>query len=316
MKTSFIAFGVALILMGLGAFGVIQTDELKHHKKILEEKDVEITALNQLIDDEMERSTELENRNQVLEDSIVELNIIIYDLKLQLEKKNKRISYLEGKIKRRNIAIQDLKDQITGLYRKQSLDKGTIEKLEQDIILLKKEREVAQQQQHEVIAEKKATQAEIRDYQDNVNEMQVLTDISENTTVSFTNITGRKFKNGRKIKKMRKNMNGWQYTDISFKLSHPNHLALLDKQFLLKVYDLDNEMVLTYLEENPQFPNRNLKGIPFKFDGNTIELTYCNMQKKKSENYEIRVFLIHGTEEIALDKGIFPFIKNGKFISM
>ncbi len=316
MKTSIIAFGVALMMMGLGAFGMIQMDELKQHKKILQQKDVEIQELNQLVDDEMEKTAELETTNQILEDSIVELNSMIYTLQQELIKKEERIHYLEGKIKRRNIAIQDLKDQITRLYRKQHLDRDAISKLENEIARLKQERTIAQSHQQDMVVQKQATVAEIKDYQENVNEMQLLTSISERTRVSFTKIMGKKYKNGRQIKKMRKNMNGWQFTDLAFKLHHPDHRILLNQRYLLKIYDLDNEMVLTYLEQNPQFPNTNLNGIGFGFNGNQVELTYCNMQTKQSENYEVRIFLLHNGEEIPLENGVLPIIKNGKFIQL
>ncbi len=113
---------------------------------------------------------------------------------------------------------------------------------------------------------------------------------------------------------MKKNTNGWQYTDLSFKLSNPDHRLLLNRKFLLKIYDMDNEIVLTYLEENPKYPSTNLKGVPFEFDGNIIDLTYCNIQKKKSENYEIRIYLLHEGEEIELEKGILPLVDDGKFL--
>ncbi len=316
MKTSIIAFGIALMMLGMGAFGIIKMDEVKQQKKVLERKEFEIKELNLLIDEEIVRSDILESDNQILQDSIVELNSIIFTLREELRAKDEKIAYLKGKIKRRDVSIQDLKDEITLLYRKQHLDKNAIAEKEKEIQRLKNEKVAAQASYKNTMASKQATSNELNDYENNVNEMQLLTELVENTKVSFINVAGKKYKNGRKISKMRKNMNGWQYTDFSFKMSNKNHRALLNKKFILKIYDLDNEMVLTYLEENPLFPNNNLRGIPFSFDGNTIELTYCNMQKKKSENYELRIYLVHDGEEIALEKGILPIITNGDFIEI
>ncbi len=315
VKKKIIVIGIAVLITGLGIFSLFQTNKLSLHQESIKNKNSQIRELNTFLDEEIEKTSQLEERNKVLEDSITTLHLKIAQLENQLIERDKEIKYLKGKLKRRNVAYQDLKDKIALMYRKEHLDKRAIAKLEKEKESLKKEMGFIQGDYNDHVAAKGATEEEIKDYRKNIVDMQLLTNLIENTQIKFEKIEGRKYKNGRKIKRMKRNTNSWQFTDVKFSLSHPNHRALLDKQFLFKLYDTENELVLTYLEENPAFPGRNLKGVPFKFDGNSIELSYINMQKKKSENYEIRIYLLHEGEEIALEKGVFSFIRDGKFIS-
>lgn len=316
MKTSLIAFGVALLLLSVGALSIFQGNIIQQHKKILAAKNLEIAELNLTLDEEEVKIDQLTLLNHTYEDSILVLNEKIAVLELALDEKNKTIKYLEGKLKRREISYQDLKDKIAKLYRKEQLDKKAIARLEKEKEALRKEMSLIQVNTNEIFAAKSATEAEIKDYKENISSMALLTDIAENTNVFFNEISGRKFKTGRKISKMRKNMNGWQYTDFKFTLSHPNHQTLLDKQFVLKIFDKENNIPLAYLEQNPMFHSSTQKGIPFQFDGNTIELTYCNMQKKLSENFEVRIYLLLNGEEIALENGVLPIVNNGAFIKV
>ena len=313
MKSSSITIVMALLILGIGVISVTQGNRIYEHKQVLAAKDVEIAELNLSLDEEFEKVSQLNEMNEVYKDSIIILNRMIYNLEQQLEKKDKVIAGLKEKLKKQKIEYFDLKDKIAILYRQSKLDKTTLKKLEKEKAKLKKDMEAAEKQKQEQFAAKAISQKTIEGYQKHVNSMSTVTDIVANTRVSFKEVTGRKFKSGRKITRMRKNMSGWQFTDFKFSLENPNHRTLLDRSFALKIYDTEHNVPLAYIEQNPQFPNSSERGIPFQFDGNTIELTFCNMQKKLSENYEVRIVLLHNGEEIPLDNGVLPIVKNGKF---
>lgn len=316
MKTSFIAIGAALLFLSVGTISLVQYNKIQHHAKVLNAKNTEIAELNGILDVESEKVTELNILNQVYADSIVVLNAKIFKLEEELRVKNKSIKYLRGKLKRRGIAYQELKDKIAMLYKKEKLDKKTIARLEKEKEALRKEMSDIKSTKEDIFASKATTKEEIATFKENISIMHTLSETAQNTTVKFYEITAKKFKNGRKINRMKKNMNGWQYTDFKFTLSNPNHRALLNKKFVLRIHDLDNDISLAYLEQNPQFTNNNERGLPFQFDGNTIELTFCNMQKKLSENFEVRLFLLHNGEEIAINRATIPLVKKGKFVQI
>ncbi len=314
MKTSILAFVVALLLMVLGIVNVFQGNIISEHKKVLEAKDLQLAELNSDLDEEIEKVSQLELLNQTYEDSIKVLNERIVMLEQVIDEKNERIKYLKGKLKRRETAYQDIKDKIARLYRQDQLNKETISQLEREKEALRREMGYIQNDTKEVFAARQATENEVRTYRDNIYNMNLIHSIAKQTHVEFKEVTGKKFRNGRKISRMRRNMNGWQYTDFKFTLRHPDHKALLDQQFVLKIYDKEHGIPLAYLEQNPRYPSNQQKGIPFQFDGNMIELTYCNTQKKVSENFEVRLYLLHQGEEIPLNNGIAPIISNGDFI--
>jgi hypothetical protein len=314
MKSSSITLVVmALLILGIGVVSITQGNRINEHKQVLAAKEVEIAELNLSLDEEFEKVSQLNELNEVYKDSIVILNRKIYNLQLQLKEKDKVIAGLKDKLKKQKIQYYDLKDKIAILYRKSKLNKAALRKLEKEKEKLKKDMETAEKKKQEQYAAKIISQKTIESHQRRVNNMSTVTDIVANTRVTFTEISGRKFKSGRKINRMRKNMSGWQYTYFKFSLQNPNHRTLLDRSFALKIYDTENNVPLAYIEENPQFSNSSERGIPFQFDGNTIELTFCNIQKKLSENYEVRIVLLHNGEEVPLDNGILPIVKNGKF---
>lgn len=316
MRTSFIAVGATLLYLSIVSISIVQYNKIQQHAKAIQAKNTEIAELNSILDVESEKVSELNTLNQVYADSIVVLNTKIFELEEELRIKNKSIKYLKGKLKRREIAYQELKDKIAILYKKEQLDQKTINRLEKEKEALRQEMSNIQSNKQDIFASKATTQKEITTFKENISQMHSLSEVAQNTRVDFHEITGKKFKNGRKINRMKKNMNGWQYTDFKFTLSNPNHLALLNQKFVLKIHDLENDISLAYLEQNPKFTNNNERGLPFQFDGNTIELTFCNMQKKLSENFEVRLFLLHNGEEIAIDNASLPLVKDGKFIKL
>lgn len=304
---------MALVILGTGAILITQGNRIHEHKQVLAAKDVEIAELNLSLDEEFEKVSQLNELNEVYKDSIIILNRKIYSLELELKEKDKIIAELKGKLKKQKVEYYDLKDKIAILYRKSKLDKAALKKLEKEKEKLKKEMQAVEKRTQDQYAAKSISQKTIEGYQRHINSMSTVNDIVSNTRVNFKEISGRKFKSGRKINRMRKNMSGWQYTDFKFSLENPNHRTLLDRSFALKIYDTEHNVPLAYIEQNPKFPNSSERGIPFQFDGNTVELTFCNMQKKLSENYEVRIVLLHNGEEIPLDNGVLTIVKNGKF---
>ena len=107
-----------------------------------------------------------------------------------------------------------------------------------------------------------------------------------------------------------------KYTVVEFFLEHEDLKLLLDEQFLVKIVNSKSGDVLSYIESNPNFPDSEIdsKGVEFKFDGNMLEISYFNNQKKSGDNYEIQIFYLSNGEEYLLLEGSKPFLKDRKVL--
>lgn len=340
MKASKIGALVGILLIGVLVTISLRTSKFKHQQRIINQKETEIQTLAIHLEDEMTRYEELEDATEMLKDSIsdtrLELEMLrssIGDKSASIEKINEELDKLKSNRKKSSKPKSKPKPKTKPKPKPVVADNkkpspppaNPIEKLENSRIVLSKDKPKPNKP-----AEKPSSQPSAPTYVPNppmvpssYNQpdpiitparMPEARDILRNTGVVFQKVTGHKFKDGREISKMMRNTNGWQYTKMLFSLQHSNPNLLVGKEFMVKIFDLENNMILTYLEENPKFPNRNLKGITFTYEGKAVELTYCNTQRKKSENYEIQLFLIENGKEVPLEKGFYQIIKNGEFV--
>lgn len=131
-----------------------------------------------------------------------------------------------------------------------------------------------------------------------------LKNVLTKTTVKFSEIALKQKEGGHDLRKIK--ADGWKYAFIDLDLDNLDPDALINKFFLLQVYDLDNQVVVPYNERNPNFPesDQGAAGFLFRYEGKPISIRYINTQKKESDNYEIR--LLHVRNDIT-----FPIV-NGK----
>jgi myosin heavy subunit len=137
-----------------------------------------------------------------------------------------------------------------------------------------------------------------------------LNNIVQNTSVSFKGISLRNRDGENELKRIKSDE--WRYTYVDFDLSNADQEAIMDEQFILQLYDLDNKAVVPFNEKNPAFPNSEMgaMGYKFKYEGKPVSVRYINTQPKEGSNYELRLVyprngvvftLVNGTKRIVED---------------
>ncbi len=318
MRSSAVAVIIAILLLGIGTFAVFQMNTNKELKTSLEERENDVTELTDDLSLQKEKVAGLTHQNEILKDSIIVLNRRIAALEKELTAKKEEIYGVRKEIKRLTQKLEDRKKEISTLYRKRSLDQKAIDDLEKEKKSLAARITTLETKKEDLKDDAKKIEDIKTDEERNRIRMSELTDISENTQVNFDKIVLKQFDNPKSRKRTRITLNSrvWKYTYIDFSLFHPgDHRLILDKNFILEVYDLDNEKTLVFEEMNPKFQEKKLQGKVFTFDGNALNLKYANTEKKRSLNYEIRIHLMNGPNDyITLENGVFQFIKNGKLV--
>ncbi|MCC6725925.1 MAG: hypothetical protein IT258_15560 [Saprospiraceae bacterium] len=139
-----------------------------------------------------------------------------------------------------------------------------------------------------------------------------LRNIVENTSVNFKGISLRNRDGGNELKKIKSD--DWRYTFIDFDLSNADEEAIMDEQFVLQLYDLDNKLVVPYNEKNQAFPNSEMgaMGYKFKYEGKPVSVRYINTQPKEGSNYELRLVYPKNGVVITLVNGTKRIVEDGK----
>lgn len=314
---------VTLMITGMSIFSVFQSNTIQDQGHTIEEQGKEIDFLEVSLQTEEEENAILAMDNTllretilVLRDSVSFLQGKIKGLKATVRKQAKTIKSIKAKLKDIENQYESLKMEIADLARKDEIDRNLIASLEADKADLRKElADLSVQRDQEVLA-KQETEAELLDRQVSEARFKRITNLVNNTRVKFNKVSLSKERFGKSIGKIKKENSKWKYTVIEFFLEHEDLKLLLDEQFLVKVVNSDTGEVLSYIESNPNFPDSQIdsKGIKFKFDGNMIEVSYFNNQKKTGKNYEIQVFYLSEDEEYLLLDGAKPFIQNRKVV--
>ncbi|MEM1320766.1 MAG: hypothetical protein AAGG75_10955 [Bacteroidota bacterium] len=310
------------LLLGLSAFTVHQYGTINNQGSMIQKQQKELQIMannleNQLSEKQVleEKNVELELEVQRLRDSINVLRGQIDQLRGKVRRQQKTIRSIRNKLNKIMNDYAALKQQISTLSRQETVDRDRIQALEQEKLLLRQEMEQLNiQKDKEVVAQ---SQAEKEIMARQVREAKYLrrSNIIRNTKVNFQRISLRKKKFGRPLTKVKKNHKNWKYTTIEFYLENQDPRLLLDERFVVRIVDTDTNELLSYIETNPNFPNsdKDTKGMEFQFDGNMVEVSYHNNQKKAGKNYEVQIYYISDdNKEYLLTNGSKMILKNRK----
>ena len=323
--TKTIAFSIAgLLLIGLGVFSAFQFKKLNTTKTHLSVQLANIQKLEESLAAETEEkgflselNYELEEENQKLRVKIDKLQATIRQLRKRVKNQDGVIAQLQEKIKQLENNYANMKQEVAILSRKDVVDTEAIQQIEKQKAVVKSQLVSFEAQKAEMVAAKTIVEREIDDKETSEERFRTIVDVVNNSKVKFQTIYIQKEKAGRPISRLINNGANWKYTGIEFFMEHENPKTLLDKEFVIKIIDLDNQYNLSYIEDNPMFPmsKGDDKGISFYFDGNLVEIKHFNNQPKKGKNYEVQVFYKSddGEEYLLLD-GVKQFIKDGSVI--
>ncbi|MFK7807702.1 MAG: hypothetical protein AB8F74_07895 [Saprospiraceae bacterium] len=314
----------SFLIMALTVFASYQYSTLNKKEGVIKTQHTEIVRL----DDDLFKETQLrmaaetkvmdlEGKIIELRDSVALLQDNIVSLKRKVRKQEKTLRALSKKLKSFENDYDILKQEIAALSRKETIDMERIQELELEketlrneiaTVEIKREREEEKQQKVEAsLLEQKMKEERLRQ----------ITKIIDNTRVVYQTVSTQKKRFGKTMKKLKRKNTAWAYTVLEFKLIHDEHQLLLDEKFIAKIIDSDTGEVLSYIENNPNFPDsdKDAKGIKFKFDGNLIELAHYNNQEKTGENYEVQLFYIDSEgQEHMLRGGKKQFLKNRRLV--
>ncbi|MBK8563823.1 MAG: hypothetical protein IPN76_10910 [Saprospiraceae bacterium] len=139
-----------------------------------------------------------------------------------------------------------------------------------------------------------------------------LNNIVQNTSVNFKGISLRNRDGENELKRIKSDE--WRYTFVDFDLSNVNQEAIMDEQFILQLYDLDNKVVVPFNEKNPAFPNSEMgaMGYKFKYEGKPVSVRYINTQPKEGSNYELRLVYPKNGVVFTLVNGMKRIVEEGK----
>ena len=314
----------SFLLMALTVYASYQYSTINKKDGVIKTQHSQIIRL----DDDLFKETQLRMEAEAtvmemgitisqLRDSVAMLQENIAGLKRRVRKQDKTLSALSKKLKNFENDYDILKQEITALSRKEAIDQERIQALElekEDIrnamatVEIKREREIVEQTKtQKALLEQKLKEERFRK----------ITRIIDNTRVIYKKVSTQKKRFGKTMKRLKKKNTSWAYTVLEFQLVHDENQVLLDENFIAKIVDSDSGEILSYIENNPNFPDsdKNTKGLKFKFDGNLIELAHYNNQEKTGKNYEVQLFYIDSEgQEHLLRGGIKQFLKGRKLV--
>lgn len=312
----------AVLIIGMSANAVIQYNTIKKEKLYSKQLNEENAFLEESLDTETQENTQLTATNSVLRQKIAELrdsmnmlNKEVITLRKKVRKQDKTIKSIQSKLRKIENNYIALRQQISELSHKEQVDRDLILQLEQEKALLRNQLEGLSIEKEQEVLARQETQAELLDKQVSEARFARITNITNNTKVNFQSIKARKKQFGKPISKINPGSDKWRYTTIEFFLEHEDLKLLLDEKFIVKIVNSDTHEILSRIESNPNFPNsqKDSKGSIFKYDGNLVEISYFNNQKKEGKNYEVQISYISDTgEEYQLLDGIQSFIIGGK----
>jgi len=315
---------VGVLLLGLGVFSAFQFRKLNTTKTHLSKQLANIQKLEESLAAETEEkgflselNYELEEENQKLREKIDKLQATIRSLRKRVKSQDIQIAELNQKIEQLENNYANLKQEISILSRKDVVDREAIQELEGQKAEIKSQLVSYETQQTNIVEAKTITEREIEDKETSEDRFRTIVDVVNNTRIKFQSIYIQKDANSRPVSRLISEGKNWKYTVIEFFMEHNFPKNILDKEFVVKIIDVDNQYNVAYVERNPAFPTSkgDDKGISFYFDGNLVEISHFNNQTKKGKNYEIQIFYKSddGEEYLLLD-GVKQFIQDGSVI--
>lgn len=312
MNNKFVTIIITFILFGLLIGAII----LHSNKEGLEHENDKLKNNIDKLEEQVKTSEEalaiMEAQNNMLKDSIEKLNITISKLRLVIAKKNKEIKELKKKASRYEGKIAALSKQISKLVLSGKNKQTTIDKLEAEKAEYKKKRELVYKNMSVVDLEKGDVEDQELSYLEEVEINRKITDIVNNTRVTFKIVSLRRGRFKREFTHLSSMGKNWNYSLFEVKLDHKHIKELFGEQFVFRIYDKDNAEYVAYTESNPSYPESDQGGYTFKFDGNIVEIHYTNEQEKKGKNYETHIFLNKNGDEYLLNNSVYQIINKGK----
>ncbi len=316
--------GTAL-LVGFTAVGFKQQQKIEGQSKTIVTQGEEIDFLEESLEATvaenkvlLEENHELENQVAQLRNQVAELKSQVKSLQGKVSRQKRQLRSFDKKLKKMEQQYNQLRDEIAEIHKAGALDKVKIDQLELEKAQIRQQVESLNVQKDQMVKQQQITEAELLDRQVSEARMRRINNIVNETAVEFVNVITRKKRYSKPVNRIR-NGKGWKYTIVNFHLNNADKQALLDERFLVKIINSDTHEILSYIESNPNFPNSTIdsKGVPFRFDGNLVEIAHFNNLQKKGKNYEIQVFYVDDQgKEYPLINGLRPLVVSGKVLEM
>jgi len=312
------------ILMGAMVVSGKQYKTIKTQTASIEQQVQEIKYLNDNLELQIKENASLEEENFLLEehagvmrDSVMSVNKKLVSYRHTQKKQQRYISLVEKKLAAINAEYNGLRNKMAAIIKKGDVDNQALKNMMQKQSSLLAEIEELKNKKKWVNrvntkpATSKASTSEVTPKGNAALEF-----LFANTKVDLLQIELKKKRFSKSLKKIRKG-NDWRYSILNINLNHPSLDVLVNKNFKLKLMDLDQNRVVSYVESNPNFPNSKLdsKGIGFSYEGKPIELVYYNKDEKTSKNYAVQFFFIddQGNEHI-IPGAHYQIVKEGKVV--
>jgi chromosome segregation ATPase len=315
-----------VLLVSLGIFSAIQVKKLNNTKTHLSEQLKNINNLENTIESEKEDNilltqlnNDLQDENQILRDSIIKLNEIIYGLRKKVQRQDDLIAKLQGKVDYLQSYYDQMKKDIAVLSRKENIDQEAILTIESEKAKIKEQVNNLQSEQNDVIAVKSEAESLIQDKIESEDRFRKIVDVVNNTRINFQEIQIKMNPTGNPVTRLITDGKNWKYTTINFFMNHEDAKVLLDEEFLVKIIDMDYQEEIKLEEVNPMLEEEIEEkiGAPFYFDGNLVEIGHNNSNLKRGKNFEVQVFYKSddGEEYLLLD-GVKQFIRDGNIVGL
>lgn len=246
----------------------------------------------------------LEEENQLLIDSINQLNTRIRDMKSRIRRQKKAIEDVRKAIAKKEDDYQDAARALVKLKKKKEVDDTKMIALEERIKKLEAKKTVldteigqllikndslkeSQTQLYEEILTKEEEKKEFI-------QRELIFNIVNNTKAIFHHIGPRK-----QNEKEAKNAKRWHHTLIDLSLDHEDLSLLEDQQFLLKIISTETGKIVS-----PREDEGGTQGISFVFNGNPVpQIKYVNYEGKTGEKFGVQVFYLKNGQEYLLTHG-------------
>jgi len=305
--------GVTTFVLG-GALIYRQSSKIEtltDKNEVLVDKNV---GLQTDLDKEVTLSEALNAENKSLKEQILELTSKIDNMTIEILDLQKKLKTYKGKINRREKKIADYKKQIAALSKNRDSNRWKIKQLEAEKAKAIKDLELYQEKEHVVVT--KITETAGDKMKEEVERIRLkrIAQITDETMVEFKKFTVAKKRRGNVMKNIKVGTNKWKYTMIELNFDHPKFELLLEKEFLVQIYDVDSGKPLSINDKEGKFPNSqtNRVGARFKYDGNMVYIPYFNEEVKAGKNYEIRTYFLDTNDEKHLiKKGVVSLIRDG-----
>ena len=286
--------------------------------EVIKEKNDSISFLNLRVDELLVETDKLKNKVRSLDQRLAKMNDKVAGLSKQISglKKGKTSdkNKIAALVKERDELLKhmEIKD------KERTADKQLLNQKKKDVAANKKVRKKLEKQRDDQVVKmnsvdlplqgkpkkepayaapatkpSSAAQQSIEAQKDEIikaRKQARMREIVLNTTIDYHEITLRNNKTGKDLDKLKND--GWRYTMIEFDLKNPDQNAIFDEEFILQVFDVDNQKVVPYNESNPNFPNSDMgaTGYKFTYEGKPLQIAYFNSQKKTAKNYEVRLY--------------------------